>query len=84
MYLGFFCMIPECTVLSDSVWMLLSMMLVRHEGARGRIPRFERPFRVAQVPLYIHNVVIPKEEKFLVGLFADKYTEYCTRVPRWL
>ncbi|EOD24790.1 hypothetical protein EMIHUDRAFT_238285 [Emiliania huxleyi CCMP1516] len=63
MYLGFFCMIPACTVLSDSVWMLLSMMLV---------------------PLYIHNVVIPKEEKFLVGLFADKYTEYCTRVPRWL
>jgi hypothetical protein len=41
---------------------------------------------VGMVPLflYLNQVVIAAEEKFLADTFGDDYTEFCNNVPRWL
>merc|ERR1711871_469575 len=36
------------------------------------------------MPLYIHSVVIPAEEKLMSKLFGEKYEKYCAETPRYL
>ena len=36
------------------------------------------------LPLYLHLVVVPAEERFLAAQFPAAYAAYAERVPRWL
>eukprot|EP01002_Notosolenus_urceolatus_P004384 NODE_2153_length_1189_cov_9.653509_g1785_i0.p1 GENE.NODE_2153_length_1189_cov_9.653509_g1785_i0~~NODE_2153_length_1189_cov_9.653509_g1785_i0.p1 ORF type:complete len:182 (-),score=23.07 NODE_2153_length_1189_cov_9.653509_g1785_i0:565-1110(-) len=34
--------------------------------------------------LYIHFFIVPKEERYLAGLFGDAFRRYAAATPRWL
>ena len=36
------------------------------------------------LPLYLHLVVVPAEERFLAAQYPAAYAQYAEQVPRWL